>query len=492
MWQRFSLRPRVFLIVSLLMLITVGSGIFSIYSTYRMNALVASMVNTDIFAFRTAQELSRALVMQKGYVTYYFQDRDPKWLKQLQEYHLVFKGWINKARATAINETERDILNQIELEYIHYHTAREQVINYYKTENHDAGFKLHQEIRRRFFHIHILCERFREAHNQHIQQVQEEVQSQARFMRNLVLAAMSSTIVLGGLLAYILLIQILKPIRDLTMEAGPANSETPVFEGDEVEALTSRVHNLIEDVDQTKTKLERSRVHLEQTEKLAMVGKLAAGVSHSIRNPLTSVKMRLFSMERNLELSPTLKEDFEVISEEIRHIDSIVRNFLEFSRVPKLKMQRISPSDVVDTSLELLGHRLGSYGVEVMIQRKARLPEIFVDPDQMKEVLINLVENALEAMVSGGHIRIEEEEQIIESLGKTVVIKVRDNGPGIPQSVQDSVFEPFFSTKEEGTGLGLSIATRIVEEHGGWLDLSSEEGEGTTFIITLPLKEDEV
>ena len=106
-------------------------------------------------------------------------------------------------------------------------------------------------------------------------------------------------------------------------------------------------------MDTTRIELEQSREHLLQSEKLAQIGKLAAGVAHSIRNPLTSVKMRLFSLERTLSLSAAQKEDFDVISEEIRHIDTIVGNFLEFSRPPKLKIQKASPSEVVDMAVQL-------------------------------------------------------------------------------------------------------------------------------------------
>jgi signal transduction histidine kinase len=256
----------------------------------------------------------------------------------------------------------------------------------------------------------------------------------------------------------------------------------------EVQALSRRVHDLIENVDQAQSKLERSQEHLLQAEKMAMVGKLAAGVAHSIRNPLTSVKMRLFSMGRSLDLTPTEQEDFEVISEEIRHIDTIVANFLEFSRPPKLVMQRISPSDVVDLALQLLRHRLESYNVEVKLKRQRPLPEVWADPDQLKEVLVNLLTNACEAMGSGGSIIIQERETFLQSIGQVVTIQVSDNGPGIPETVQDKVFQPFFSTKEEGTGLGLSIAARILGEHGGWLDLESREGQGTTFTLNLPYR----
>ncbi len=259
---------------------------------------------------------------------------------------------------------------------------------------------------------------------------------------------------------------------------------------DEVKALSRRFQNLIDDVDQTKSKLKWSREHLQQAEKWALVGKLAAGVAHSVRNPLTSVKMRLFSMERTLALTSSQKEDFEVISEEIRHIDTIVGNFLEFSRPPKLKMQKVSPSDAVDMALQLLRHRLESYDVKTEVKRDKRLREILADPDQLKEVLVNLIVNACEAMVEGGSISIAEEESATDSVGPVVVMRVSDTGPGVPAAIQEKLFQPFFSTKEEGTGLGLSIATRIVEEHGGWLDLKSEEGRGTTFIITLPAREE--
>ena len=221
---------------------------------------------------------------------------------------------------------------------------------------------------------------------------------------------------------------------------------------------------------------------------MALVGKLAAGMAHSIRNPLTSVKMRLFSLSRMPDLTPEQKDDFEVISDEIRHVDTIVGNFLEFSRPPKLKMQRISPSDVVDMVIQLLQYRLKSYDVEVKIDRRQALPEIEADPEQLKEILVNIIMNACEAMENSGLIVIREEETLVEPLGHVIVIRLSDNGPGIKKAIQSKVFQPFFSTKEEGTGLGLSIAARIVDEHGGWLDLISEEGKGSTFVITLPVK----
>ena len=239
------------------------------------------------------------------------------------------------------------------------------------------------------------------------------------------------------------------------------------------------------------TEHKRIQRALRDSDKLVTVGTLAAGVAHSIRNPLTSVKMRLFSMERTVGLSESEREDLKVIAEEIRHIDGIVRNFLEYSRRPRLRMQKVSPSDVVDMALNLLKQRLDSYGVEVRLSRQSWLPEIYADPDQLKEALVNLLVNSSEAMGYGGLIVIREEEVVDEPWGRKVVIRVSDDGPGFPESIQGELFEPFFTTKEEGTGLGLTIAARIIEEHGGKLELSSREGEGAISTISLPVREEE-
>ncbi len=152
-------------------------------------------------------------------------------------------------------------------------------------------------------------------------------------------------------------------------------------------------------------------------------------------------------------------------------------------------MQQTSPSVVVDLVIQLLEHRLKSYDVTIKIVRGRSLPEIQVDPEQLKEVLVNIVMNACEAMERGGKVVIYEEETFVKPLGRVAVIRLSDNGPGIPESIREKIFQPFFTTKEDGTGLGLSIATRIVEEHKGWLDVTSKEGEGTTFVITLLVKE---
>jgi signal transduction histidine kinase len=287
-------------------------------------------------------------------------------------------------------------------------------------------------------------------------------------------------------LALVIYRQILDPIRQLAHETGGTTREE---ERDEVKFLSSSMRRFLEDFDFAHNELTRSREHLEQAEKMALVGKLAAGVAHTIRNPFTSIKMRLYSLSRSLHLSENDKEDFDVITEEITRIDNIVQNFLEFARPPKLKMQACRVQDVVDSALQLRRYRLQSHNVRVHIQTTKDLPLVWADPEQLKEALINLIINAYESMSNGGWIQISLKTRDTGS-GRQLVIWVQDNGEGIVSSLQSRVMQPFFTTKEEGTGLGLSIVSRIVEEHGGDMQFVSRPGQGTTFEIALPVKEE--
>jgi len=487
MWQKISLRTRIYFILIALAFITIAGGLVMVWYTYRMENLLTSLTEKDLAAFETAEALETALSNQKGFVSYYFIEGDPEWLRQLGEYRQLFRERLDDALQTAAGAAERTALERIKAEYTRYITIKDRVIDHYQRGEREAGAILHRQARDAFFAVLKLCEKYRDIHKERILTARSESGSQALKLRIIAATAVVVSILLALLLAFVLGYQVLRPVRRLAVEAD-RKGDMPVA-GDEVKALSNTVRGLIQNVDQTQSELQKSRESLLQAEKMALVGALAAGMAHSIRNPFTSVKMRLFSLNRSLELSDTQKEDFDVISDEIRHIDTIVQNFLEFSRPPKLKMQSISPSAVVDQTLQLLEHRLKSYDVSVTIQREQPLPEIDADPEQLKEVLVNLMVNACEAIEKGGTIIIREDKKTTPSEGSVAVIRVSDDGPGIPEAICKKIFEPFFTTKEEGTGLGLSIVARIIEEHGGSVAVESIEGRGATVVITLPIME---
>jgi signal transduction histidine kinase len=474
--------------VALVIIVLLGGGT-TVWIIHQMDGALSSVISSRVAALNAGQEMESSLAMQRGLLSYYFIDGNAAWLTQLDQDRYGFENWLKKARELTDSVTERELLNKIESRYIRYTNTRDHIIDLYKSGQREDGYKLHREVRNPFFAVRELLEEFKQIQYERIGSLSGRIHHQVIFFDIAATTAMVIGLVLAIMLAVLLLNRLLVPLRLLALAAGK-HGDPSAHEPDEVEALGRKVQELIESVDTTRTELEQSREHLLQSERLVQIGKLAAGVAHSIRNPLTSVKMRLFTMERTLCLSAAQKEDLDVISMEIKHIDMILQNFLEFSRPPKLKIQRISPSDVVDMAIQLLHHRIESYGVSLDVKRGGRLPELEGDPDQLKEVFVNVIVNACEAMGDGGQVVISEEEGRNDPMGRVAVIRVSDNGPGVPEAIGEKIFQPFFTTKEEGTGLGLSIAARIIQDHKGCLNIKSRQNQGTTFTITLPCLED--
>jgi signal transduction histidine kinase len=487
MFMNISLRSRLLILIIILVLINIAGSIGTIAYTYRTQKIYSDILDQNVTAFKAAQMLETELILQKGLVTYFFLTKNAKWLEQLNTHDAEFREWLSIARDVSNIDEARPIINEIESRYIRYVFDRAQVIDLYKKGEQEEGVSRHWAVRNMFFDIHGLTEKFRLAHEKRIQELHKEFNYSARAIELLAWGAIPFVVFISIALLFVINRQILEPIRNLINQNG--NEKQTVQITDEVGAIRHRVDELVTSVSIAREKLTESQEHLVQSEKLAMVGKLAAGVAHSVRNPLTSLKMRLFTLESTLRLTPTQREDLSVISEEIRHIDKILRNFLEYARPPKLELHWDTPSDTIDTTLQLLQHRMELNKTSVHLQREERLPEISIDKDQLKEVFVNLLINASEAMNEGGDIYISEKVGTWSHIGEAVLISFRDNGPGIPEEWIEDVFQPFFSSKEEGSGLGLSIAKRIINEHGGEIILRTEKGVGTTFTIVLPLRE---
>ncbi len=488
MWSKINLRFRIYTVVLILVFITIFGGLVMVWYTYKMEGLITHIVDRNITGLEAAEELVNALATQKGFVSYYFIDGNPAWLEMLKEHRRIFREQIAKIQSVAAAKEQKALIFKIGEKYAQYNKLKDQVIRYYRAGEMEKGKMIHEKIRPLFSDILDLCDKYREISRETIKELRHKSSVEAVKLRSVAATAVLIVLILSVLLVFILVHDILEPVRRLAQETVRDNANKHKSK-DDVKVLEKSVHGLLEKYAHTSSELEKSKEYLFQAEKLALVGKLAAGTSHSIRNPLTSVKMRLFSLGRSLELNDAQKEDFDVISEEISHIDNILQNFLEFSRPPRLKLQMISPSAVVDQVVLLLRHRLESCNGRLVVERTKQLPEMQIDPEQLKESIANIVVNACEAMgaESGGFITIKEEEKIIKGAVQAAFIRISDNGPGIPKRIQQKIFEPFFTTKEEGSGLGLSIVARIIEEHGGHVSVESEEGKGTSFIIVLPI-----
>lgn len=237
-----------------------------------------------------------------------------------------------------------------------------------------------------------------------------------------------------------------------------------------------------------RTNLSESRAIIERQEKLASLGVLATGIAHEIRNPLTAIKVRLFTLKAAHPDGSSEREDLEVIRDEIDRLERIVREFLQFARPAEPELKAMPAEKLLRSVQELLQTPLADKSVELKLELETN-EWIAVDPDKMKQVLINFIQNGAESMESGGVVTLRSrlEEQVLKGKpARVVVIDISDRGKGIPPEVQKRLFDPFFTTKEKGTGLGLPIAARIVEKHGGVIQYHTQPNRGTTFSIVLP------
>jgi len=237
--------------------------------------------------------------------------------------------------------------------------------------------------------------------------------------------------------------------------------------------------------------LEKRESALMQSGKLASLGVLIAGVVHELGNPLNNISLMaqtylsLYDMLGDQEK----KHYMEDILNQTERIQKIMRNLLEFSRQKKQELAAHDPGEVVERSIGLVINHMKLANVKLHKSIEADLPPIVMDAPQIEQVLVNLYVNAIHAMPQGGDLYVEVGQ---DKASETVIIKVRDTGIGIPKDILPNVFDPFFSTKgTKGTGLGLSVSYGILRQHNGEISVESEEGQGTTFIITLPCHREE-
>ena len=232
------------------------------------------------------------------------------------------------------------------------------------------------------------------------------------------------------------------------------------------------------------TNLRSLEEQVQRSDRLAMIGQIAAGTAHEIRNPLTSIKGFLQVLRKTLQEQGMERESgyTEVMLTEMNRINELVNEFLLLGKPKNVTYSSVDLSQVVKDILPIINNEAILHGVIVQCEMAEELPHVVADKELLKQVFLNICKNGIEAMGDGGHLTITERVDIEE---RKVNIEIHDTGPGIPLFVIDKIFDPFFTTKQEGTGLGLSICQRIIHDIGGHIRVSSK-GFGTTFTLSIP------
>jgi len=287
---------------------------------------------------------------------------------------------------------------------------------------------------------------------------------------------------------------------------GPWDRRVPVEGNNEISMLAREFNQMCERLQDLYGKLAREKQdkidlerNLRQSEKLASVGQLAAGLAHEIGTPLNIIGGRAEFLLRRPRNSEEIGDNLQIIQSQIDRIAGIVRQLLEFSRRREPAFHAVQIKQLIEITETLLDHKIAEKKITVNIQIPDSLPCIAADPNQLQQVFLNLFLNSLHALPPGGNIRVhgalaETGDALAADAGaqNSLRIEFEDNGRGIPADQIGQVFDPFFTTKDigEGTGLGLSVSYGIIKDHGGDILVDSRVGEFTRFTIFLPLQRD--
>ena len=316
--------------------------------------------------------------------------------------------------------------------------------------------------------------------------------------RQMIIGVSLLAILLSSVVVWYLVRKATEPLEDLRDSAeavgqGDFSRRVEVRSQDECGQLAQVFNQMTENLKQSREQLEltvetlkTTQAQLIQSEKLSGIGEFVAGVAHELNNPLTSV-MGFSELLAQSNANPQHKRHLEMIHKSAQRCQKIVQALLSFARRHKPERKPVCVNGLIEAALEILNYQLRTSNIAVTTQLDPQLPQAMVDPHQVQQVFLNIINNArqaIEAHQPKGWIKISTTVR-----GDHVRVTMQDSGPGIPQESLSKIFDPFFTTKEvgKGTGLGLSLCYGIIKEHGGTITPRSRPGEGAMFIIELPI-----
>jgi signal transduction histidine kinase len=321
----------------------------------------------------------------------------------------------------------------------------------------------------------------------------EEMQAEVRRTSLLLLGIGVLGLLIGIIGAAWLARRITTPLQKLVegtkhISRGDFSLQIDIHSQDEIGNLARSFNEMSEELQLLQRRMEEANKRLIQVEKLASIGHISAGIAHEIRNPLTAVKLNIQKLSENQNLDEADRVNLEISQEGIAQIEKFIKELLNYARVSELNLDWFDMDQIIDGSVKMIADSLELKGVTVERRYGADLPQVRVDADKVRQVVLNILRNSLEAMQTGGKITICVQRTDTAS-GPRLRTEISDDGRGVPRKDWENVFEPFYTTKASGIGLGLAIARKILEQHSGTIRVTAQEGAGSCFEILLPCED---
>lgn len=318
----------------------------------------------------------------------------------------------------------------------------------------------------------------------------EDMHAEIRQTRLVLILIGCIGLLVGVVGAALLARRITRPIKKLVdgtvrISRGEFSQKIEISSQDEIGNLARSFNDMSHELLQTRKRMEEANRRLIQAEKLASIGRLSATIAHEIRNPLTSVKLNIQKVLLSEDLNGTEKEHLDISQEGISQIEKFIKDLLSFTRVSELNVDRFSVEQIFEEAVKMMSDSLHQKKVILERDFQKDLAPVLVDGDKMRQVFLNVLRNAFEAVEEGGKISCSL-SLVNEGEASKIKIQISDNGTGIPQGDWENIFEPFYTTKPSGFGLGLANSRKIVEQHRGTIRVVKKKGKGTSFEILLP------
>jgi signal transduction histidine kinase len=480
-----------------LSILPLGVGIVTAWNVHRSHKEVSRTLALNVGSMRAAEELAIAARDARIQLERYLLTGDRAHLRELFNSREDAGRWLVQAEQTAVTPREQELVAQLHMGYDRFLDGFPDDVFRYPQERVLAEVREQIELANE---ITRPAQAFLDYNEEEITQSTEQNEHMASRMA-LVLLVMGVCGPVAGLSAGFGLargisrsmVRLSVPIQDaagkLSQVVGPLTLDAGSdFDG--LEAVLRRIANQIGAVIERLHQSQRDALRAEQ---LAGLGQLAAGIAHELRNPLMSMKILVQSAAEQGESACLGPRDLGVLEEEITRLEHLTRSFLDFARPPQLEERSFDACTVLEEATALVGAQARQRGVHIGCDLPDRPVMVRADQGQLRQVLLNLLLNALEAVSNGGAVtlRLQITPGSASRCGKPhwLTLSVLDNGPGLPAGREGDIFLPFVSTKPTGIGLGLSICKRIAEAHRGEITAANRPEGGAEFRVRLPCVE---
>ncbi len=493
MWR--TLASRIYVCIAVTLTLAMIVSIAAIAGLRRTAATLARTLDDNLPSVVAAGELENALLEQRGYITSFIvSNKDEHWLDEFRQKTAEFRKWLKVAEEVAFTEEERALLAELTSIANQFDATRQKVIELIRADRIDEAKSLmFGEAGELYREAYLRCDALTETNQRLMREESRRAVVTVDWISTGLIVAIIGQLAVTGLLMMTLYRGVLQPLRQMATDLRhyvPSREQATPELRDEVESVANYLRMLLTNVEDFQSTLKTQRQALTDAQKLASVGRLAASLAHEIRNPLTAMKMWLFTARDTVTEGTEVAQTLDCVSQEVRRLEAIVRQFLEFSRPSETRLTWAATDGLIANSAALVEPLLREKSITLSQHFATDLPELFVDQEQMKQVIVNLLRNAAESLPPSGQIAISTAKQTDPDGRTQAVLRISDNGPGISGDLHAKVFEPFFTTKYEGTGLGLAIVSSIVLRHGGHVELEPATENGAVFVVYLPLPEE--